>query len=278
VALLGASPATLDRLLRRPRQQRGRQPRRLRPATGLKVQVPIRTWGEWHQPVPGALQADLVLHCGEQTGGFFLATLLAVDVATGWTELEPVFGLNYHRVRAAVHFTRQRLPFRLRHWHTDNGGEFLNHILIPWCQRHGITYSRGRPYRKNDQAYAEQRNWQVVRRIVGYDRFASRAAHGALHQVYAPLRHMLNFFRPTRKLVSKVREGSKVIKRYDRAQTPYQRLLAHGTLTPAARTALARQFDTLDPVALATDLERALTRLWALRDARRPTPLTAALR
>jgi transposase InsO family protein len=265
--VLGLSAATLDRLLRPVRQRHGRLPRRASlAATALKQQIPIRTWSEWAGVRPGEVQGDLVLHCGESTAGFYLATLLAIDVATGWTELEPVWGLHADRVGSAVHHVRARLPMPLIAWHSDNGSEFINDGLYGWCRRHDIAFTRGRPYRKNDQAYVEQRNGLAVRRIVGHDRYSSRPAFATLQRLYPLLRLHLNFFRPLRKLVSKTRVGSKVIKRYDTAQTPYQRLLATGGLPAARQQALAAQLAALDPVTLALDVQRTLTTLWALRD------------
>ena len=115
------------------------------------------------------MQGDLVLHCGESTAGFYLATLLVIDVATGWTDLEPVWGLHADRVGSAVHHVQARLRVPLTAWHSDNGSEFINDGLFGWCRRHGIAFTRGRPYRKNDQAWVEQRNGLAVRRIVGHD-------------------------------------------------------------------------------------------------------------
>jgi len=152
------SAATLDRLLGPVRRRLGRQPRRPPgPGAALRAQVPLRTFGEWDQVAPGALQGDLVLHCGEHTAGFSLASLVTVDVATSWTELEAVWGLGQQRVGTGVHHIRQRLPFPLREWHTDNGSEFLNRVLLPWWRREGIRVTRGRGYRKNDQAWVEQK-------------------------------------------------------------------------------------------------------------------------
>lgn len=269
-ALLAASPATLERLLRPLRRQRGRHPYRASPAaTALRQHIPVRTWSEWAAVAPGAVQGDLVLHCGESTGGFYLATLLAIDVATSWTELEIVWGLGRKRVGGAVHYVRERLPVPLREWHSDNGSEFINDHLLEWCRRHDVRFTRGRPYRKNDQAWVEQRNGLVVRGLIGYDRYSSRAAFAVLQRLYRLLRLQLNFFRPVRKLVSKHRVGSKVIKRYDAARTPYQRLLAAGVLLPEQHDALQAQHRGLDPIALATDIERALDTLWKLADNRR---------
>lgn len=269
-ALLAASPATLDRLLRPLRRQRRRQPYRVSSATAaLRQQIPVRTWSEWAEVRPGAVQGDLVLHCGESTAGFYLATLLAVDVATLWTELEIVWGLGQRRVGSAVHYIRQRLPVALREWHTDNGSEFLNDLLVAWSRREGVRFTRGRPYRKNDQAWVEQRNGLVVRRLVGYARYSSRAAFLVFQRLYRLLRLQLNFFRPVRKLLSKRRLGARVVKRYDAAQTPYQRLLAAGALSPAQRETLAAQLATLDPIALAREIEQTLEVLWKLADTHR---------
>lgn len=275
-ALLAASAATLDRLLRPVRQRRRRQPGRPSPAVAaLRQQIPLRTWTDWTPPTPGALQGDLVLHCGESTAGFYLATLLAVDVATLWTELEIVWGLGQRRVGSAVHHIRQRLPMPLRAWHSDNGSEFINAQLVAWCRREGVHFTRGRPYRKNDQAWVEQRNGFLVRRLVGYDRYGSRAALVSFQRLYQLLRLQVNFFRPARKLLSKQRVGSRVRKRYDAPQTPYQRLVATGVLTPSQHHALEAQRQALDPVTLARDIDRTLDTLWKLADTR-PSPLEVA--
>lgn len=267
--LLAASPATLDRLLRPLRRRRGRQPRRAAAALGLlRAQVPVRTWADWTGVTPGAVQGDLVLHCGESTAGFYLATLVTVDVATTWTELQAVWGLHHQRVSTAIHHVRARLPFPLREWHSDNGSEFLNAHLVTWCRREGIRFTRGRPYRKNDQAWVEQRNWLLVRRLVGYDRYSSRAACTVLQRLYDLLRLQHNFFRPVRKLRSKQRVGSRTVKHYDAPRTPYQRALAAGLVSPAQREMLARQLQALDPVALARNIQTTLDILWKLADTR----------
>jgi hypothetical protein len=210
----------------------------------------LRTFGEWQGVAPGSIQADLVLHCGESLAGFFLTTLVAIDVATGWTECEAIWGLGKERVGAGLHRIRTRLPMGLRELHTDNGGEFINHTLVPYCKKEGIPMTRGRPYKKNDQAWVEQRNGHVVRRLIGYDRYNSHAAQTALAQYYALLRLYLNFFQPMRKLLTKERVGARVVKRYDRAATPYQRLVASGVLSRAEHARLDQQYRALNPVQL----------------------------
>lgn len=268
-ALLSASAATLDRLLRPLRRRRPTVPRRVAPAlTSIRQQVPVRMWSEWRGVRPGALQGDLVLHCGETTAGWYCATLVAVDVATSWTELQALAGVHQQRVAGGLQVLARRLPFPLHHWHSDNGSEFINQALLDWCRRHQIRFTRGRPYRKNDQAWVEQRNGLLVRRLVGYDRYSSRAAAATLQRVYDLLRLQHNFFRPVRKLLQKERVGSKVRKRYDRAQTPCQRLLAAGVLTAAQALALQREAQGLDPIALARDIQRTLDTLWKLADTR----------
>jgi hypothetical protein len=265
--LLEISPSTIDRLLRRQRLPILRQPQRRSPATTtLKSQIPIRTWSEWRGVEPGSLQADLVLHCGESTEGFFLTTLCALDVATAWIELQPVWGMGQQRVGSAMHHIRLRLPFAFNALHTDNGSEFINHLLQSWCLREGIRFTRGRGYRKNDQAYVEQRNWLSVRRQVGYDRYSSRPAFQVLQELYPLLCLQLNFFRPVSKLAGKDRLGAKVIKRYDEPQTPYQRLLAAGVLSEPARVALEKRFLTLNPAQSQRRIDQLLRQLWELAE------------
>ena len=263
--LLEISAASIDRLLRRHRRGLGRQPRRASsPVRSLKSEIPIRTWSEWKGVEVGALQADLVLHCGESTEGFYLTTLCAVDVATGWTELQPVWGHGKQRVGTAVHHVRERLPFPLRSLHTDNGSEFINHILFSWCQREGVQFTRGRSYRKNDQAYVEQRNWLTVRRQVGYDRFATKRAYALLGELYPLLCLQLNFFRPIRKVIAKERLGARILKHYDQPRTAYQRLIETGHLSEAARTRVDLTLQRLNPVRLQRRIDALLRQLWSL--------------
>jgi transposase InsO family protein len=218
----------------------------------------------------GSLQADLVLHCGESTEGFYLTTLSTVDVATGWSELEPLWGMGKERVRAALHHVRGRLPFPLRSLHTDNGSEFINHVLVPWCWRERISLTRGRSYRKNDQAYVEQRNWLGVRRLVGYDRLTTKAALATLQRLYPLLGLQMNFFRPVLKLVGKERLGARVHKQYDAPRTPYQRLLASGSLTEGARAELERRYLALNPANLHQQIDQLLRHLWQQSQEERP--------
>lgn len=265
--LLMASAASIDRLLRRHRTHGYRQPARQTPAAAtLRERVPVRTWSEWQGVTMGSVQADLVLHCGERSEGFYLTTLCVVDVATGWTALQPVWGMGKDRVGAAMEMVRRRLPFPLRELHTDNGGEFINHLLVPWCERRAIRLSRGRSYRKNDQAYVEQRNWLSIRRQVGYERYSSHPAHALLQQLYPLLELQLNLFRPLRKVIAKERVGGRIRKHHDRPRTPYQRLLASDALDGAARERLQRLLLATNPAELRRRIEALLRQLWQQRD------------
>ena len=264
------SAATIDRMLRPWRRLGGRRSiSTTRPGSLLKSSIPIRTFTDWTEERPGFLEVDLVSHCGESAEGFYLTTLCAVDVASGWSECMGVWGKGQERVGAAVHRVRQRLPFTLLGLDSDNGSEFINQHLYRYCQREGITFTRSRSYKKNDSCHVEQKNWSVVRRLVGYDRYSSRAALEILNRVYDLLRLYVNFFQPVMKLVGKDRNGAKVRKVYDTARTPYQRLLESGVLTEAKREELAAVYRGLNPVLLLRQINGNLEKLWTLAD--RPT-------
>jgi hypothetical protein len=257
------SPATVDRLLG---PHRERWPRRglgaTKPGTLLKGQVPIKTFADWDGAVPGFLEIDLVAHCGSSGAGEFLLSLSTVDVATGWSACAGVRNKGEYAVFAALERLRGELPFPLLGIDSDNGSEFLNHSLVRWCAAEGITFTRSRPYRKQDTCHVEQKNWSVVRRLVGYARLEGHALP-ALDRLYALARDYVNFLQPVLKLAEKTRDGPKVRKRYDTARTPYRRLLEAEVLTPEAAAALAERYAALHPVRLKADLERAQEALCA---------------
>jgi len=262
-ALLTLSPATADRLLARAR--RAANPRGIattKPGALLKQQVPLRTFAGWDDAAPGFVEADLVAHCGGQASGAFLHTLVLTDVATGWTECLPLLTRSHDAVIGALELARQLLPFPLLGLDTDNGPEFLNYELLGYCARERITFTRGRAYRKNDQCFVEQKNGVIVRQLVGYDRFESVAAYRQLAEVYRALRLYVNFFQPSMKLVEKRRDGAAPHRRYDRARTPWQRLLASGVLDGGTDERLAAIFLALDPVRLRGHMEALLDALW----------------
>jgi hypothetical protein len=271
-----ASIATLERLLapaRRRQVRRGPSP--TQPAAWLKQHIPIRTFAEWDEAQPGFLEVDLVAHCGPRAEGFFLHTLCAVDVATGWVELQPVWGKGHKRVKAALHEIRQRLPVALRGLDSDNGSEFINRPLFYYCLYEGITFPRSRAYRKNDSAHVEQKNGAIVRALIGHDRYASRAAYAQFARVYQALRLHVNFFQPVQRLLAKSRQGARVRRVHDRAQTPFQRLCAAGVLAPDQQQRLHAFYETLNPLRLRRQIDDAIAELWRLA-VHEPAPATPA--
>jgi hypothetical protein len=261
------SASTVDRVLR---QWRARPKRHglstTKPATMLKNAIPLKTFSEWSESKPGFIEVDLVAHCGDSTEGFFLYTLSAVDVATGWYEPVAVWGKGQSRVGGAVDDVLKRLPMPLVGLHSDNGGEFINQGLYDYCRRHHIEFTRSRSYKKNDSCYVEQKNWSVVRRTIGYDRFSSKAALKSLDDIYILLRLYINFFQPVMKLVDKTRHGARVYKVFDKAKTPYQRLLASGTLTDGKTLELSSIYQALNPAKLLKQIRRETEHLWTLAE------------
>jgi hypothetical protein len=261
------SPATIDRLLEPARRVGGRKPiSTTRPGSILKSSISIRTFADWQENQPGFLEIDTVAHCGESTEGFYLNTLCGVDVASGWIECYPVFGKWQVRVRQAVHRIRQNLPFPLLGVDSDNGSEFINQCFWEYCRDNKITFTRSRAYKKNDSCHVEQKNGNVVRRLIGYDRYSSKAAYECLGRIYSLVRLYINFFQPTMKLVGKTRHGAKVHKVYEAAQTPYRRLLKLGVLSQAKQAELAGIYNGLNPVQLRQQINGHLEKLWQLAE------------
>lgn len=265
--LVKLSPSTIDRMLCHYRDAGGRKSRTTtQPGNLLKNLIPIRTFADWQESKPGFLEIDLVAHCGESVEDFYLNTLSAVDVASGWFECAPVWGKGQVRVCSAVHHIRQQLPFALLGLDSDNGSEFINQCFYSYCQKEKITFTRSRAYKKNDSCHVEQKNGNVIRRLVGYDRYISHAAYQCLERLYYTMRLYLNFFQPTMKLISKSRHGSRVHKVYEAAQTPYQRLVKLGILSQGKQAELASIYSGLNPVLLLKQINGNLDQLWKLAD------------
>lgn len=256
------SPATIDRLLapvRRRYQLRARS--RTKPGTLLKHQIPIRTFSEWEEKRPGFVEVDLVSHDGGDPRGDFVQTLDLTDVCTGWTETRAVVNKAQVWVFEALQEIRKRLPFKLLGLDSDNGSEFINAHLMRFCQQHQITFTRSRPYRKNDNCFVEQKNYSVVRRAVGYGRYDTQAELLVLNALYEYLRLYTNFFQPVMKLSEKRRVGSLVKKRYDQAKTPYRRVVESPFISREAKEALEREYAQLNPVELKREVIRLQGRL-----------------
>jgi hypothetical protein len=261
VKILGASAATLDRLLAEPRSQTDDRRSRSRAATSLRGSVPVRTFSDWKDPLPGFMEADLVAHCGGLGSGSFVHTLTLTDVATGWTECVALPIRESSLIVKALSVLRTAVPFPLRGIDTDNGSEFMNELVIDYCKSSGLELTRSRPYRKNDQAWVEQKNGSVVRRLVGYRRLEGLAATEALARLYASSRLFVNFFQPSFKLAEKIRVGARVKKRYHAPETPSARVLQADSVSEATKEHLRHAAGMLDPLRLLDEIRAMQTHL-----------------
>ena len=260
--LIGISPSTIDRMLapaRRRYQLRARS--QTKPGTLLKHQIPIRTFSDWDELRPGFIEVDLVSHEGGNARGDYAYTLDATDVCTGWTETEAVRNRAEKWVFAGLQKAKGRFPFDIIGIDSDNGSEFINNHLVRYCTKNRITFTRSRPYRKNDNCFVEQKNYSIVRRAVGYRRYDTPDELEALNELYAVLRLYTNYFQPSMKLIEKTRIGSKVRKKYDSAKTPYRRVLESDTVSDAAKEGLERIYATLNPAYLNREVNRLQDRL-----------------
>jgi hypothetical protein len=264
-ALLHISPATIDRLLQ---PTRLRYPSRGRcttkPGSLLRTQIPIGT-NQWQQTRPGFLEADTVAHCGPSAAGQFIYTLDCVDIATGWTEQRAVWGRGETAVLAQLRQIEACLPFALLGFDCDNGAEFLNHHLVRHFLHRArpVTFTRSRPYRKDDNAHIEQKNWTHVRQWLGYERLDNPQSVPLLNELYATeWRLYHNFFCPSVKLIAKHQLGSKTIKHYDRPLTPYQRVVASPHIPASTKHALHQQLRSLNPFLLRRAIETKLAKLF----------------
>jgi hypothetical protein len=262
--LLAMSASTIDRLLRAVRAQAGAGRRRPGATSAIRRGVTVRIFSDWGEPPPGFTEVDLVAHSGPSMAGTFAWTLVLTDVATGWTECVPLPCRDGALVVEALTRLRGVLPFPLTGADFDNDSVFMNEDVVGWCRGNGIEVTRSRAYRKNDQAWVEQKNGAVVRRLVGHDRLEGVAATGELGRLYASARLFVNLFQPSFKLAAKHRDGAKVNRRYHAPATPYARLLAAGKLEPSVEERLAAEFAALDPIALLAAIRGSQERLAAL--------------
>lgn len=258
------SRATVQRLLQCFQQDTPKLPRR-------KPQSPNRLLREvpmgrlsWATKVPGSFETDLVHHCGAVAAGNYVHTLQLVDIAIGWSERAAILGRSQEAMERGFEKVRERLPFSIKHLHPDNGSEFFNDHLIRYFGEEitGLHLSRSRPYRKNDNRFVEQKNSTLVRAYVGYDRLDSVAQCAALNALYDKLWLYYNLFQPVMHMVSKEVVAGKLHRKWDQAQTPYQRLLASGILSPGQEARLAALYADTNPRQLRKDIYQALEQLW----------------
>jgi len=262
--LLCMSRSTIDRCLKKARYASPKGISTTKPGTLLKKSIPVRTWNEWDDTKPGFMEMDLVAHCGDSAVGPFIYTLTAVDVATGWTECLAIPNKTQVAVWNAIKAMRLRLPFPLLGIDCDNGSEFINDLLYRYCLEEQITFTRSRPYNKNDQAYVEQKNWSVVRNIVGYDRFETEEDLQLIQLVYEYLHVYVNFFQPVMKLTKKERIDGKTMKVYDQAASPYRRVLASDDVEFAYKASLSNLYVQLNPVSLRKSIDLNVGKLWKI--------------
>ncbi|MDP9988332.1 hypothetical protein J2S98_003518 [Arthrobacter oryzae] len=278
--LLTISPATIDRRLKADRaklEPRGRS--HTKPGTLLKDSIPIRTWAEWNDAVPGFVEIDLVGHEGGNNQGEFCFTLDITDIATGWTETRSVRNKAQRWVFAAIKDATAAFPFPVLGIDSDNGSEFINWELFRWCEQEKLTFTRSRSGNKNDGAHVEQKNWHIVRQTVGYHRYDTPGELELLNRIWALQRLLTNHFGPQQKLVAKVRTGARVTKTYDAPATPYQRVLADtGTVSKTVKARLKRENKSLNPAAIQRQIQALCAELLALTTAKQGAKKQPAIR
>jgi hypothetical protein len=263
--LQAISPRQIDRRLQsRKRVLRRRLYGRTKPGTLLKHHIPIKT-DHWNVTRPGFTEIDLVSHSGDCADGEFAHSFNLTDIHSTWTETRAVLGKGQAGIVAGLEEMRQALPFRLRGIDSDNGSEFLNAHLLRYCRAQDLQFTRGRPYKKDDNAHIEQKNWTHVRKLIGWDRYDSAAAVGLLNDLYRhELRLMMNLFQPSVKLLRKERVGSKLRRLYDAPRTPLDRVRACKDCEREKVNELLRLRTATDPFALARTIEQKLDRIAAL--------------
>ncbi len=272
--LLKISARQIDRRLREHKKRAGRRLYgRTKPGSLLKHHVPIKT-DHWDVKQPGYTEIDLVSHSGDCATGEFAHTLNVVDIHSTWTESLAVLGKSQVRVQQGLDAIRQELPFELKGIDSDNGSEFINAHLVQYCEKADIQFTRGRPYKKDDNAHVEQKNWTHVRKLMGWVRYDSEAAVVAMNRLYrGDLRLLQNLFLPSVKLVRKERVGSRLRRRYDAAKMPLTRVLECKALRPMQVARLMALRDQLDPFALSRSVDAQLERIHALANLRRSPSL-----
>jgi len=260
------SSATIDRLLKPHRALSRRGISGTKPGSLLKTQIPIAT-AQWDNDVPGFVEADTVAHCGESLSGDFVWSLTLVDIATTWTENRATWNKGSAGVLAAIQSIEEQLPFAIKGFDSDNGSEFLNHHLLHYFTDKKVQFTRSRPYKKNDNAHVEQKNWTHVRQLLGYERFDNPKLVPLLNNLYSKDISLLrNHFLPTVKLLKKKRVGAKIIKKHSSPTTPYERVLVSPHINDEVKLELEKVHNKLDPFMLEKRIQKQLQKIYALVD------------
>jgi hypothetical protein len=262
--LLRISPATIDRLMdtfRNKYSKRGLST--TKPGSIIKKRIPVKT-NQWDETIPGFIEADTVAHCGETTEGQYVHTINCVDIASGWTEQRAVWGKGQRGVLEAIKDIEENLPFPLRGFDSDNGSEFLNWHLVKYLddRKQPVQFTRARAYHKNDNAHIENKNWTHIRQHIGYQRFQHQTLATQLNEIYtSEWNDFFNFFIPSVKLISKRREGAKIIKVYDKPKTPVQRLMESENISTETKKRLSQKAEQLNPFHLQKQMYRKIKKL-----------------
>jgi hypothetical protein len=262
--LLSISPSTIDRILKNSRLKSKKGLSGTKPGSLLKNQIPIRT-DNWDINKPGFIEADTVAHCGNSLSGDFIWSITMTDILTGWTENRAVWNKGALGVNKQVKDVENKLPFELLAFDCDNGSEFLNHHLLRYFtdRKNKVSFTRSRPYKKNDNAHVEQKNWTQVRHLFGYDRLDIKSLVEPMNDLYSNEWSLYNnFFRPSQKLIKKTKINSKYIKKYDKPKTPYERLLESEILSEAKEKQLKDLYKTLNPFELKNKIEYKLKQIF----------------
>ncbi|BBZ38179.1 integrase catalytic domain-containing protein [Mycobacterium conspicuum] len=263
--LVSMSAATIDRRLADERAKRKIKGRvGTKPGSLLKSQIPVRTWAEWDDAVPGFVEIDTVFHDGGHRGGRHAFTLTVTDIATGWTENRSIPDRAAKSVLAALNHIAATMPFPILGVDSDNGSEFINDDLLAWCQNRRITFTRARPANKNDGCHVEQKNWAVVRTVVGYYRYDTASELLLLNEIWRLQSNLTNYFSPQQKLISKVRTGAKVSRKHDKATTAFHRTIDHPGITVDRIVALKRSYSLINPAATQRQIAALSTELFTL--------------
>ena len=264
--ILRIGARTIDRYLSpKKRNLRKRLYGRTKPGTLLRHQIPIKC-ESWEEIDPGHLELDTVSHSGENSSGTFAYTLNLTDIASTWVETRSVLGKGEATILEAFRQMKASLPFEVLSIDSDNGGEFINNRLYAYCQSERIGFTRSRPYKKDDNAHIEQKNWTHVRKLIGWDRYDTPEAVQAMNELYAQeLRLYMNLFQPSVKLRERLRKGSRRTRRYDPPLTALDRLLHMPNIDQAKLEPLVQLRARLDPFALSATIRRKLGRIWATR-------------
>jgi hypothetical protein len=255
------SPATIDRILTK---FRGKYKKKglctTRPGSIIRELIPIKT-DQWDERRPGYIEVDLVAHCGGSVAGDYINTLNIVDIATGWTSQRAVWGKGEANTFKAIREIELSLPFKIKGFDSDNGKEFMNYRLLKYFKHRTepVCYTRSRAYHKNDNSHIEEKNWTVVRQYIGYDRLDNPVQLQMLNELYrGELNYFLNYFLSSVKLISKQRQGSKIIKKYDKAKTPFQRLFESKNIGDDKKLELLRIFNKLNPFKLQENIKKKI--------------------